>query len=88
MREINVYSHELNEVKVVGFFWLKQYGWCFDWYENEEEKKIDCKTYGIFPSEFVEIDSDYEESIIEFLKNQIKSETEPDIPVSVFFEFL
>lgn len=65
--KIVVLSHQLNEVEVDSFFWVDDYGWCFDWYEDQHQIDIDCKTYGKFPSDFLEVNTTQETNICNLL---------------------
>ena len=71
-----ILTHTLNYRELNGFFWLNDYGWCFDWYENKELEKADCLTYGLFPSDFIDSGEEYEDKVKAFLQTQSK-EDEP-----------
>ena len=82
---IIIFTHNLLTAELVSFFWLDDYGWCFDWYDNEHEKEIDCKTYGIFPNDYIDQNGDYENDIKVFLEDKPK---DAEIPALDFIEWL
>lgn len=85
MSRIIIFTHNLLTAELNCFFFEPNYGWCFDWYESEEDKKIDCPTYGKFPNDFIDQNGDYENAIAEFLKTQSK---EKEIPVLHFLNWI
>ncbi|KQC33955.1 hypothetical protein AAU57_11920 [Nonlabens sp. YIK11] len=67
-----ILSHELNEVELQGFFYEPNYGWCFSYYENEEEALTDSGSYGLFPADFVETETNHQDRIELFLSKSPK----------------
>jgi len=87
MNEIVIFTHNIVTANLENFFWMdEEYGWCFDWYENETERAVDCTTYGLFPKDFIQQNGDLENKISEFLSGQPKENA--DIPVCDFFNWL
>lgn len=85
--EIIIFTHNLITANLISFCYINEYGWCFNWYENEEDKKADCLTYGHFPKDFIDMNGDYEEAIIQFLATKSKDEKASDIPISEFINW-
>ena len=84
---IIIFTHNLNTAELNSFFWLDEYGWCFDWYENAKDKEMDCKTYGLFPQDYIDQNGDWEQDIIKFLETKPKKAME-DIPLIEFAKWL
>lgn len=70
--QIVVLSHKLKEVEIVSFDWVSGYGWTYNWYENERERSLGCLTYGLFPSDFVEVIGNNQNKIEALLKTKSK----------------
>lgn len=71
-------------VELEEFFWLDdEAGWAFGFGDETEHSG-----YGLFPSDFVEIDTNYESDIAEFLSTKEPSFTSGYIGIDQFLEHI
>lgn len=84
--EIKIYTQEFKQTELISFFHHEELGWCFDYYPDDEHKERDCLMYETFPQSFIEVSTNYEKYISEFLID--KPKTYHEIDINEFFIWL